>query len=78
MASKSLKTQWRFGGSLNKIYLYGAQEWNVNWINKYVESLKRGVMVFDNTCIFRVGYQLSFVSNILLIGVMYNTDFLWV
>ena len=34
MASKSLKRKWRFGGSLNKIYLYGAQEWNVNWINK--------------------------------------------
>ena len=31
---KSLKRKWLFGGSLNKIYLYGAQEWNVNWINK--------------------------------------------
>ena len=34
MASKSLQREWRFGGSLNKIYPYGAQEWNVNWINK--------------------------------------------
>ncbi|XP_068671483.1 amidase-like [Montipora foliosa] len=25
---------WRFSASLNKIYPYGAQEWNVNWINK--------------------------------------------
>ena len=31
---KSLKHKWRFGGSLNKIDLYGSQEWNVNWINK--------------------------------------------
>ena len=33
MASKSLKHKWCFGGSLSKIYYYGAQEWNVNWIN---------------------------------------------
>ena len=26
--------EWSFGGSLNKMYPYGAQEWNFNWINK--------------------------------------------
>ena len=31
---ESLKRKWRFGGSLNKIYLYVAQEWNFHWINK--------------------------------------------
>ena len=31
---KSLKSKWRFGGSLKKIYVHGAQEWNVHWINK--------------------------------------------
>ena len=30
---KSLQLEWRFGASLNKIYPYGAQEWNVNWIS---------------------------------------------
>ena len=25
---------WRFSASLNKIYPYGGQEWNVNRINK--------------------------------------------
>ena len=36
-------------------------------------------MVFDNNCtmIFRFGYQVSFVSNIFLIGVMYNTEIKW-
>ena len=31
---RNLKRKWRFGGSLNKTYPYGAKEWNVNWINK--------------------------------------------
>ena len=63
---------WRFSTSLTKIYAYGAQKWNVNWIhksdgeNKYLESLKRRVMVFDSNLFFAVGYQVSFVSNILL------------
>ena len=40
MASKTLELKWRFGGSLNKMCLYGAQEWNVNWINKTVREKK--------------------------------------
>ena len=41
---KSLVREWRSSASLNRIYPYGAQEWNVNWINKtggenkYLES----------------------------------------
>ena len=31
---KSLQREWRFSASLNQIYTYGAQEWNVHWINK--------------------------------------------
>ena len=34
--------------------------------NKYLESLKRRVMVFDSNSFFAVGYKVSFVSNILL------------
>ena len=34
MTSKSLQREWCFSGSLNKIYPYGPQEWNFNWINK--------------------------------------------
>ena len=30
---KLLQLEWRFSVSLNKIYPYGAQEWNVNWIS---------------------------------------------
>ena len=31
---RRLKRKWRFGGSLSKMYPYGAKEWNVKWINK--------------------------------------------
>ena len=31
---KSLQLEWRFSASFNKIYPHGAQEWNVNWMNK--------------------------------------------
>ena len=31
---RRLKRKWHFGGSLNKMYPYGAKEWNVNWINE--------------------------------------------
>ena len=31
---RKLKRKWRFGGYLNKMYPYGAKEWNVNWTNK--------------------------------------------
>ena len=31
---RRLKRKWRYGGSLNKMYPYGAKEWNVNCINK--------------------------------------------
>ena len=34
MASKVMKREWRFSASLNKVYPYGAQEWNVDRINK--------------------------------------------
>ena len=58
MASKVMYREWRFSESLNKIYPHGAQEWKVNWMNKtggenkYMESLKRRVMVFDNNFYF--------------------------
>ena len=29
-----INMQWRFGGSLNKMYPYGGKEWNAEWINK--------------------------------------------
>ena len=31
---KSLQREWRFSASFNKICSHGAQEGNVNWINK--------------------------------------------
>ena len=34
MASKVTVTRMAFSGCLNKIYPLGAQEWNVNWMNK--------------------------------------------
>ena len=34
MASKVIVTRKAFSRSLNKIYPHGAQEWNVNWMNK--------------------------------------------
>ena len=41
---RRLKRKWRFGGSLNKMYTYGAKECNVNWINKTGGEKKSGIL----------------------------------
>ena len=72
MASKSVKHKWRFGGYFKKIYLYGAQEWNVNWINKTSgEKLISGILKAMNNGLRQQSFarraviKVSSISNIL-------------
>ena len=73
MASKSLKREWRFSGSLNKIYPYGAQEWNVNLINKTGgEKQISGILKATSNTLRQQSFarrsviKVSCISNILL------------
>ena len=55
MASKVMEREWRFSGSLNKIYPYEAQKWQINWIlNKTGDNIDNRQSVARRAVFYQV------------------------